>query len=710
MTDAEIEAAQAYRGKKKQRQPDRRKKQGVFVAIIGARKKPKKGKKSPRSHKPPTPRPEKSPKEHKYGSASGSARAPLPGESEYYRRVTDEFLSTLVGLSDELKDVTPVSFLDSFTDMDLSEYPPMLAYRDNRTGAVLTEPCMTLYESSGIQCDSVQCQFDRSFGMTQNKLLGLTEAQMDVVNVTPGGREMVRFLQLVSEDHVGSLMSACRVFCFWLHNEHYGLGLNSLVQDTQESQSFLNTRAAFAFAVGNNGHNTFIEPFTDALNTQLRQHGGITGAIPSITQLCSTVSKHERIAHPNSPADRARITERIGEIMAMLRAEDKLGPDVPIRNRVATRDHRHSHRRRTNVPWEDWVLSTDGEIAMYISNRYATKNDMCRFIVSASRVYQHRNPEHLDYEVMSFDPAEEWMSDDQAHGELDDAPVHRRASNAHHDSHGTANLLHRLVVAVQLFFAVVDAYCMNQNIFRGAHVRAPMGSAQRLSNLNEHGQRYRVTGGPDRGPDMALITELATLVATRLRAGKTIENALFRFMHTRLNYPQFKTTQKTQIVRVYREVYIKQSCALYGGDGPSAYDHLEEVLINLPLNPDKCFATYMEHFVGLPLTLMAKVLRFLRILVTGEGAERNRFSRDLQRIERIVANLSYDGMVIPTRGVYAGLRFLETLVVPMTANIQVAASRAAHISTLKAADRLSNIHDVDTPLDIKPLNNRAYRC
>jgi hypothetical protein len=106
---------------------------------------------------------------------------------------------------------------------------------------------------------------------------------------------------------------------------------------------------------------------------------------------------------------------------------------------------------------------------------------------------------------------------------------------------------------------------------------------------------------------------------------------------------------------------------------------------------------------------MSMVVRFL-----STTARRDQFLTDSDRIERIIANLSYKGSIVAILKVQEGLDALHSdsdpFVVPRSENINRAASMARHVSSLQAAERVGNIHDVETPLNIKESNDRFYRC
>ena len=668
---------------------------------------------------------------YRAAGAAPERRAPKLGESEWYRRIFNGLeREQLPPVSAANSGITRIRFEDAFPACRTMTYPKMLAYR-LPDGNLVSEPCMIVYQhTTTVQCDAGQCQWEKAWEKNFSLILELNEAKLDLANVTTSGRRLVQFIATLSNlnsydptrnihiyhHHYYYIEEMIRNFMLWLHNEHYTIGINSVVQESQESQNYLPARAGMTFAVGTaprsldgnyvRSNNTFAHYFTEELNRELRLDKGIQGLIPSPTKLC-------RAETDTGTMSEDELQSVIDALQAQLPDVD-LTPKTPIRDALSNREH--------GTTWADNVRGNlqlfarkDEEFAS--KRAKFTRRDMCRIIVAASKIYQYRNEDQLDYEVMSFDPNETWQSDaGVADSSDEEASLVDRFSSGD-DAHGTGNLLHRLVIAVQLFFGVVDSYCMNKGIYRKDNtdghrpVTTPMGAGQKLSNLDANGQYKRAvdehgTVLDTYGPNQQLIHALAHMVATRLRKRRTIENELLKFLNTKLGYPLFLKTQKVEMSNIYRELQRQTSCALYSTH--PAYDHLDEMVLNLPTSPERCLSVWIDQeSCAIPASIMICVMRYLS---SEDHAEE--LHTDIRRMCRIIKNISFAHEEIDfsiVENIIIGTDVLKQRSLTDHAAGQDAAI-AKHLAVESARFRQSKISNVFTPLQIGAWHGRKYQC
>ena len=535
------------------------------------------------------------------GSVPAATQLPPLGSSLQYRFATLSVLNHIGGATKGYSMPLPLPKGPKERRVFVATYHKPRHVMATYHSGDLVDILIPFYEGLQFRTTANQCKMLNMFNHANTYIL-----RPDTGHDNHSRQLMDYFRQTESlpEDERENLLMLARIFMLWIKSENYGFNINSFVDDSPDM--YYESWMCNVFSVCNVSYaandpqkHTFERKFRYALHEELKSNEGIKGLLPSMTQACENFSKD----------DRYRITaEKYGTMVDHIKKEAKVshltdrarisGGSSRKANQILADDMERFDTLNNTLPlstqrWLDWSLAT-------------SEYDYCEKTYEYARLVDERNDNQLGYEVLGYSPRESDQIDQTFEGVL----IRKESENS---------LLARLVVAVQLFFGVYDAYCFNKNIQTPS--RAPFGigailefKAQGQRDNDEFNNRVRTR-----------VKQLAYGIAEMIRGRQPIEPFLFQWLKKQ-GYPRLSTQSERDISRVYRWYVKAMACALNRGE--SSLNHLDDIQTLLPFEPKH--ALYIHHggVVSLSLNTMLLGLDALRT----KPRLRQAFLADLERV------------------------------------------------------------------------------
>ena len=471
-----------------------------------------------------------------------------------------------------------------------------------------------LFQTMGNECTQNQCQFENQ----KRDWSRHYKSQLDPSPMAGMHENTVKIMQLFTDKE--ELLRVCTQFIFWLRNESYSATLNSLVQDQPDGINPAWIMNVFAVRNYNNDSfsGTSFEPlFKKKLDESLRKDGGVKGMIKSVHQICRDLSENDEGINWDSvfsESDDAAIYEtRLQKVV------DQVQGNVSERK---DRDGNYLRDAKAALGAHRSILSKTCSPFRPKDMRYCPEDSergVCEKITATIRNSVLADEDLLDFEMLSYDPEERWLDRDTKTSREVPSPMA-----------GAENLLARLVIATQVFFFVVNAYCANKRIPTGASVETDTQSPQGLGSILSGQTMHGISDGDKTSHD-ALVSSLADVIAVTIRKRLRLEVALFTWMKEQRLH-RFRASEMHQITKVFRRLYLRHACNL----GADHHDHMDEITINLPFSPDHqlCF----QHNSS-TCTSIHTLYLVLDLLVNNDDL-RETFLDDVKRLARVIQNFN----------------------------------------------------------------------